>query len=286
MLSKQQLEYFLMLYEHGSFIKTAEILGVSQPSLSVAIQQIEKLLGVKLFIRKKTGVQLTLAGEQLLPHAKKMFYDWLELVSAVTAPLNEIKGSIIIGCPGVLAEKIMPLLTTHLLKKQPHLTISCHCAPSHVLLEMLRASKVDMAIVVNQITVDPFIQKVLGQDKTAYWTAFKNLDLNSSKCPLFYDPNLVTSQEILKKTPKLTLQNLVLTACNDLHVIRELVKGGRQPSIAILPKSYAQRHMLHPVMPKCYTDDYINVCYRPECRDFLSFKYVVEQLKTIVSKLL
>jgi DNA-binding transcriptional LysR family regulator len=57
----QQIQYFLTLYEECSFSRAAEKCGVTQPSLTNAIQMLEAALGGKLFLRKKPIEPTTLA---------------------------------------------------------------------------------------------------------------------------------------------------------------------------------------------------------------------------------
>ncbi len=66
-----QLSYFISLAETLHYTKTAEMLHVSQPSLSYAISELEKDLGVKLFIREKQSIGLTEYGRNFYPYVKK-----------------------------------------------------------------------------------------------------------------------------------------------------------------------------------------------------------------------
>lgn len=64
--------YFLAAYETGNFTRAAAQLGISQPSLSQQIAQLEENLGVRLFDRRGRGIQPTSAGEIFLPHARRL----------------------------------------------------------------------------------------------------------------------------------------------------------------------------------------------------------------------
>ena len=61
----QQLRYFVSVAESGHFTRSAEALGVSQPTLSKQIHTLEATLGAPLFDRSRGGVMLTTAGETL-----------------------------------------------------------------------------------------------------------------------------------------------------------------------------------------------------------------------------
>ena len=60
-----QLRYFQAVCACGNLTQAAQQLHISQPSLSSAIQTLEKEFGVGLFVRQYRGVELTAEGEQL-----------------------------------------------------------------------------------------------------------------------------------------------------------------------------------------------------------------------------
>ncbi|OKI40410.1 LysR family transcriptional regulator [Streptomyces sp. CB03578] len=69
-LETRELRYFVAVAEELHFGRAAELLGMAQPPLSRAIQQLERRLGVLLLERTRRGVALTGAGEVLLDEAR------------------------------------------------------------------------------------------------------------------------------------------------------------------------------------------------------------------------
>ncbi len=63
-MTLQQLHYAITIAEAGSLNKAAEALYISQPSLTSAMQELEKELGISIFVRSGRGVSLTQDGSE------------------------------------------------------------------------------------------------------------------------------------------------------------------------------------------------------------------------------
>ena len=72
----QQLHYAITIAEAGSLNKAAEILYVTQPSLSNALQELEKDLGVTIFHRSGRGVTLTNDGTEFISYARQLYMQY------------------------------------------------------------------------------------------------------------------------------------------------------------------------------------------------------------------
>jgi DNA-binding transcriptional LysR family regulator len=83
-MTYSQVHYFLTIEGSRSFSHAAEELFISQSSLSKQIKALEEELGVQLFIRTSSRVDLTPAGEYFLEFAKKSRNDYLELVDKLS----------------------------------------------------------------------------------------------------------------------------------------------------------------------------------------------------------
>jgi DNA-binding transcriptional LysR family regulator len=81
----RELRYFVGVAEELSFTRAARRLHVSQPSLSVAMRQLEARLGVTLLDRTTRRVALTPAGGTLLAHARRVLEASSSLERAVAA---------------------------------------------------------------------------------------------------------------------------------------------------------------------------------------------------------
>ena len=79
-MTLQQLNYVITISESGSINRAAEKLYVSQPSLTSAIKELEKELGIVLFNRSARGVTLTAEGVDFLPYARQVYGQYLNLM--------------------------------------------------------------------------------------------------------------------------------------------------------------------------------------------------------------
>ena len=68
----QQLRYVIQVAESGSLTAAAERLFVAQPSLSKAVAELEREMGVTIFTRSRTGVELTEEGTRFLSYARQV----------------------------------------------------------------------------------------------------------------------------------------------------------------------------------------------------------------------
>lgn len=75
-MTLQQLRYAITISEMGSLNKAAEVLYVSQPSLSSAMQELEKELGILIFHRSGRGVSLTNDGLEFITYARQIYHQY------------------------------------------------------------------------------------------------------------------------------------------------------------------------------------------------------------------
>jgi DNA-binding transcriptional LysR family regulator len=85
----RDLRYFVAVAEELHFSRAAERLRLSQPALSKQIRQLERELRFPLFRRERRRVELTAAGEALLPAARQLLADWERALAAATQLANE-----------------------------------------------------------------------------------------------------------------------------------------------------------------------------------------------------
>ena len=113
-----QLRYFQCLSHYLHYRKASEALYISQPTLSFAIKELEKKLGVALFKKEGRTIQLSQEGKIFLDYVSKSLQILDEGIHAIQ-PKKEIKISSI---PTVINSFLVPFII-HLQKEQPQINI-------------------------------------------------------------------------------------------------------------------------------------------------------------------
>src|ERR1700722_11762682 len=107
----KQIEYFVAAAETGSITLASDRVHISQPSLSLAIANLELEFGIQLFIRHHAqGLSLTQQGQRFLREAKSLLLQAEELSAAATELSTRIGGVLNLGCLTSLYPLLMPEL--------------------------------------------------------------------------------------------------------------------------------------------------------------------------------
>ena len=141
-----QLRYFCAVAEAGSFSRAAEQSHVSQPSLSQQIMKLEDELGARLFDRLGRSVRLTETGQTFLPRARAVLRELEAARGDVVEQKDSIGGSVTIGVIPTVAPYFLPQRLTRFSRKYPQVRLTVVEEITPALLDLLRASKVDLAI--------------------------------------------------------------------------------------------------------------------------------------------
>lgn len=117
----RQLEYFLVLAEKLNFGKSAEALGIAQPTLSFQIKSLEKSLGVMLFHRTQRRVSLTPVGARLRDHATIVLENIQQVMDAVDGRRSD---RLTISCGPVGQFTVLPDVLRKLRTRHPELQLT------------------------------------------------------------------------------------------------------------------------------------------------------------------
>lgn len=110
MLTLRQLKYLSALARHGHFGRAAEDCAVTQPALSMQIQELEKSLGVQLLERGRSGVMLTESGKEIAQRAARVLADVRDIVDVARQQDKILAGPLGLGVIPSVAPYILPQL--------------------------------------------------------------------------------------------------------------------------------------------------------------------------------
>jgi len=144
----RHLRYFVVVAEELNFTRAAKRLGISQPPLSLQIQQLEKEIGALLLRRKTRGVELTNAGKLMLEEARVILKQVDLTKAAMRRRTRGETGRINIGAGGATYfHPIIPAIIREYRKRYPEIVLSPESSNSPLLVAQLRAKAIDVAFI-------------------------------------------------------------------------------------------------------------------------------------------
>ncbi len=139
----QDLQLFLAVQECGSLSAAARRLGLSQPTLSRRMNEMELNMGEALFERRAQGVVLTIAGERLLPAVRQMA-EWAETARQhLHEATSSLSGRVRIAAAPRIAREFLAPLAADILHHYPELQLE---VTSGVEVRNLARGEADLAI--------------------------------------------------------------------------------------------------------------------------------------------
>lgn len=142
-----QLRYFEAVARHRHVTRAARELHIAQPSLSKQIRVLESELGVALFDRIGRGIELTDAGELLLPYARRILRDVAAARDALQQRADLSSGVVSIGAPPTVGTHLLPAALAEFNRRYHGIRLELHEAGGSHLVALLTEGAVDLAVV-------------------------------------------------------------------------------------------------------------------------------------------
>lgn len=140
----ENIEAFVFVIHYGSFNKAAEVLFLSQPSVTARIQSLERELDCKLFDRLGKQIQLTEEGKRFLPYAQQV----LQIFQKGKLSLQQKKAlpqELRIGCTVSVANYMLPEILPRLKVHYPDVNFKLTTAITDDLVNKLLNNEIDIA---------------------------------------------------------------------------------------------------------------------------------------------
>ncbi|MEC0369368.1 LysR family transcriptional regulator [Paenibacillus chibensis] len=142
----ENIEAFVYINHYGSFNKAADVLFLSQPTVTARIQSLERELDCRLFDRFGKQIHLTEKGKQFLPYAQQILQTYQKgkhHLHSKRATLGELR----IGCTVSVSNYLMPHLLVGMSERFKDIKFKITTAPTDELAAKLSSGELDLAFV-------------------------------------------------------------------------------------------------------------------------------------------
>lgn len=165
----EKLYHFLHIAKSGSFRKAADVLFVTQPTLSYSIKLLEDVTGQPLFHRSSTGVKLTPPGVVLYEFCERYFIELEDLEKRIRAPAEPYAGLIRVGTFESLAIHFWPRFIRSFSSTYRNVGFHFLSGPSTELREQLLDFDVDLTVSVEVDDHSRILVTELFRDQYAFY---------------------------------------------------------------------------------------------------------------------
>lgn len=242
----RQLQYFLVVAEELNFSRAAERLRITQPPLSLQIQNLEKGLGIPLFYRNNRKVELTDAGKLFLDEVRKIFDHLHRAIENAQRTHHGELGTLNVGFVGSATYDILPSVLREFRSLYPDVQVHLFEMSTPMQIQALREEEIDIGVLRPPVHSDALCTEivstmpcVLAVPKQHPLLERKNLSLS--------DLSLYPFVMLSRKTWA-GLYNEILALCNpiiqqealEFQTVIGLVAAGL--GIAVVPQSAMNLH--------------------------------------------
>jgi DNA-binding transcriptional LysR family regulator len=280
------LRYFQTIAQCGSMTAAARVLRVSQPTLTVAMKNLEERLGTTLLLRNRNGVSLTSTGTELLQHASEVFALIERAEQRILGLETDEVGHFVIGCHESLGAYFLPEFMIEFLAASPRVEIALWNGSSPAVAEAVLGRQVHFGLIVNPIPHPELVLVELFKDAvdlfvctgspapgdpraSAPESGVENLASAHARLkagPLVHAGRIQQCQDLIHRLSADGLMPARTLSCGDLELVKSLALAGL--GVALLPRRVAaygqpgRLRRLHPSLP--YIPDTIYLIYRAD----------------------
>ena len=181
-----RLKVFRIVAEQLNFRKAAELLHLSQPAVSQQVHALEEELGVALFDRSGSRVQLTDAGALLLKYARKAAQLAAEAREAIARLQGDAGGELRLGASTTPAQYILPRMLGAFRKQHPHTVISMISGNTERIVSALLKDEITLGIIEGPATSRAVHKQLFLNEKLVLiverkhpWADSKNIPISA-----------------------------------------------------------------------------------------------------------
>lgn len=190
-LTLKHLRYFDALARQRHFGRAAEIVGISQPALSLQIKELESLFGTALVERSTRSIRLTPLGENLLERARRVLVAVDDIAELARTPTDQPSGRLRLGVIPTVAPYLLPDIMAAISMHFPQIDLQPREALTHSLLAGLETADLDLAIVALPVSAPSLQEFALFEESFVLVRHVRDAD---SPVP---DPGLLAEMRLL-----------------------------------------------------------------------------------------
>ncbi|MER1986884.1 MAG: LysR family transcriptional regulator [Solibacillus sp.] len=146
-MNLEELQTFIKLCEIKNFTKTAELLTMSQPTVSLHIKNLEQQFQTQLIQRSPKQISITPTGEILLDQAKQIIQLYDQTKLQILEHHHTIQGELTIGASFTIGEYILPTLLVELRALHPDLSLQISIGNTEEIVEAVKKFQVDLGLI-------------------------------------------------------------------------------------------------------------------------------------------
>ena len=160
-----ELKYIVTVARERHFGRAAEKCFVSQPTLSVAIKKLEKELGVTIFERSKSAINITPLGDAIVTQAQKVLEESRAIREIASAGKDQLSSPLKLGAIFTIGPYLFPHLVPQIYSQAPGMPLYLEENYTGVLRRQLRDGELDAIIVALPFTEPDVVTRALYDEK-------------------------------------------------------------------------------------------------------------------------
>lgn len=145
-LKLRHLVLVTAIADHGSVVRAAEHLCITQPVVTRGLRELETVLGVEIFVRGHRGVHPTIYGEAFIEHARAVLAQIRQAGAHVTELSNGEVGTVTVGTHLAGSNVLLPKAIAQLKRQRPRVTVVVKEATPDILGTDLLAGRIDLMV--------------------------------------------------------------------------------------------------------------------------------------------
>jgi LysR family hydrogen peroxide-inducible transcriptional activator len=157
-MNLQQLEYVVAVDQYRHFARAAEKSNVTQPTLSMMIMKLEEELGIRIFDRKKSPVEPTQEGREVIRRAAQILADVSSLREFVRGVRLDVSGEMNLAIIPTLAPYLLPLFLPTFIEKHPKLKVNIRELVTPDLIIALKSGEIDIGLMATPLNDDRLVE--------------------------------------------------------------------------------------------------------------------------------